>query len=586
MPKFASIMKLRYIFIAMLGFTALSGATAQETKTVKLRIIETSDVHGSFFPYNFIERKNTKGSMARVYSYVDKLRKEYGKNVVLLDNGDILQGQPTCYYSNYVATDRPNIVSKILNYMKYDAVTVGNHDIEPGHAVYDKWIKEMKCPVLGANIINTATNQPYIKPYTIIEREGVKIAVLGMLTPAIPCWLSENLWSGLRFESIEKSASKWIKYIKENEKPDIVVGLFHSGWSGGITTAEYNEDAAQSTAKTVEGFDVIFFGHDHRARKAEEKGPDGNTVLCLDPSCNAMNVGDAQIELKIKDGKVVDKKITGEVHDITSEPINEKFVADFADDIEDVKKYVGQKIGSLTSTIYTKESFFGSSKFIDLIHNLQLSITKADVSFNAPLQFNAVLKAGPIYMSDMFKLYKYENQLCVLRMTGEEIRNHLEMSYDLWVNTMKSKNDHIMQLDERNSSDMQKFGFRNMTFNFDSAAGIDYVVDVTKPDGHKVKIIRMSNGEKFNPKKWYRVAMNSYRANGGGELLTKGAGIPKDKLTERIEYKSELDLRHYLSEEIKKQGTLTPVPNNNWRFVPEKLVKPALERDRKLLFND
>ncbi len=580
------MVNLKYIFTAILGFSTFSSAMAQENKTVKIRIIETSDVHGSFFPYNFIERKDAKGSMARVSSYVNSLRKDYGKNLILLDNGDILQGQPTCYYYNYVATDKQNIVSKILNYMKYDAATFGNHDIEPGHDVYDKWVKEMNCPVLGANVVCNSTGMPYTKPYAMFERDGVKIAVLGMLTPAIPNWLEEKLWSGLHFEDINLSAKKWVKYIKENEKPDVIIGLFHSGWDGGIVTPEYHEDAACSTATGVDGFDVIFFGHDHRARKAEVKAPNGNTVLCLDPSCNAVNVADAEITITVKDGKVTDKKVSGEVKDITAEPVDEAFVNYFADDINEVKKYVDQKIGDIGETMYTKDSFFGSSPFIDLIHNLQLDITKADISFNAPLQFNAVIKEGSILMSDMFKLYKYENKLCVLKMTGEEIRKHLEMSYDLWVNTMKRKDDHIMLLDVRNSTDMQKFGFKNMTFNFDSAAGINYVVDVTKPDGEKVKILGMTNGEKFDPKKWYRVAMNSYRANGGGELLTKGAGIPANELTKRKVFESDLDLRHYLAEEIKKHGKIMPKANNNWRFVPEKWTKGAIDNDRKLLFGE
>lgn len=577
-------MKLKYLLTAMLGIVAVGNGMAQEEKTVKLRIIETSDVHGSFFPYNFIERKDTRGSLARVSSYVNGLRRKYGENVILIDNGDILQGQPSCYYSNYVATDKPNIVSKIYNYMRYDAATFGNHDIEPGHTVYDKWVNEVNCPVLGANIIDTTTSLPYVKPYTIIEKDGVKVAVLGMLTPAIPNWLEENLWSGLRFDDIEQSAKRWIAYLKKNEKPDVIVGLFHSGWSGGITTPQYKEDAVESTAKNVDGFDIIFFGHDHRARKDEVKSPDGSTVLCLDPSNNAINVSDAEIIVTKKNGKVINKSVSGEVKDITAEPVDEDYVKFFAKDIDEVKKYVGQKIGTIGKTMYTRDSFFGSSMFIDLVHNLQLSLTKADVSFNAPLQFNAQIKEGPVYMSDMFKLYRYENKLCVLRMTGEEIRKHLEMSYDLWVNTMKSKDDHIMLLDERNTTDMQKFGFKNMTFNFDSAAGIDYVVDVTKPDGKKVKILRMSDGKKFDPKKWYNVAMNSYRANGGGELLTKGAGIPKDELQKRKVYESDLDLRHYLAEEIKRMGKVTPKCNNNWRFVPESWTKEALKRDRQLLF--
>ena len=575
---------MKYLLTAMLGFAALSNTMAQETKTVRLRLIETSDVHGAFFPYDFIQRRETKGSLARVSSYVNNLRREYGRNVILLDNGDILQGQPSCYYYNYVATDKQNIVSKIYNYMGYDAASFGNHDVEPGHKVYDKWVGEVDCPVLGANIVDTKTGLPYVKPYTIIERDGVKVAVLGMLTPAIPNWLEENLWSGLKFEDIRQSARKWIAYLRKNEKPDVIVGLFHSGWDGGIETPQYMEDAVKATAEGVDGFDLIFFGHDHRARRAEVKGPDGNTVLCLDPSCNAMNVSDAEIVITKQDGKVVEKTVTGDVKDITAEPVDEAYVNHFAADIEEVKAYVGKKIGSIAKTMYTRDSFFGNSSFIDLIHNMQLSLTKADISFNAPLQFNAQIKEGPVYMSDMFKLYRFENKLCVMRMTGEEILRYLEMSYDLWVNTMKQKDDHIMLLDEKNSTDMQKFGFKNMTFNFDSAAGIDYEVDVTKPDGEKVRILRMTNGEKFDPKKWYRVAMNSYRANGGGELLTRGAGIPKEELLSRKVYESELDLRHYLAEEIKRKGKISPKQNNNWRFVPESWAKPALQRDRELLF--
>lgn len=114
-----------------------------------------------------------------------------------------------------------------------------------------------------------------------------------------------------------------------------------------------------------------------------------------------------------------------------------------------------------------------------------MQITHADIAFNAPLQFNSSIQAGPIRVSDMFKLYKYENQLYVMRLTGKEIRRHLEMSYDLWVNTMKSPDDHLLLLDQQTQGDQQRLGFKNFSFNFDSAAGIDYEVDVTKPDGEK-----------------------------------------------------------------------------------------------------
>ena len=160
------------------------------------------------------------------------------------------------------------------------------------------------------------------------------------------------------------------------------------------------------------------------------------------------------------------------------------------------------------------------------------------------------------------------------------------MSYDLWVNTMKTVDDHILLLDTTARGDGRHKMFRNMTFNFDSAAGIDYEVDVTRPDGEKVRILRMSNGKPFCKDSLYRVVMNSYRGNGGGELLTKGAGIPHNELENRITYKSERDLRYYLMQEIEKAGVIRPRANGNWRFVPEELTKDAIRRDRRLLFGD
>ena len=552
-------------------------AMAKQAKTVTLRLIETSDVHGAFFPYNFTERRPMEGTMARVSTYLKRQRKTYGDRLILLDNGDILQGQPTCYYTNYVKTDEPNIAAEVINYLQYDAETFGNHDVETGHAVYDKWIREVKCPMLGANIIDTKTNKPYVKPYTIIEREGVRVAILGMLTPAIPNWLHESLWTGLRFDEMLQTARHWIKILKEQEKADVIIGLFHSGWDGGIVTPTYEEDVAKKMAETVEGFDVIFFGHDHTERNTTI-----NNTLCMDPSCNALKVAEATIQ--IRNGKVISKK--GALIDVRNEAIDQQYIAHFQPQIDAIRQYVERQLGTFVSPMRSRDAFFGSAAFTDLIHQLQLDETHADISFNAPLTFNTDIKAGPIYMSDMFKLYRYENKIYVLRMTGEEVRKHLEMSYDLWVNTMKSPDDHIMMLNEGSAGDEQRRGFKNLTFNVYSAAGIDYVVDVTKPDGQKVRILQFSDGRPFDEKAWYKVVMNSYRGNGGGELLTHGAGIPLDSINNRIIFMSERDQRYYLTLKIEREGKVEGKPLNNWRFIPDAWARPAIERDRKLIFGE
>lgn len=577
-------MRRFFAFIVFIMCINLSSTAA--TRTVRLRVLGTSDVHGCFFPYDFIKRQATGGSLARLSTLAGKLRGEYGENLIMLENGDILQGQPTCYYTNYVRPEAVNVAAEVVNYLGYDAQAMGNHDVETGHAVYDKWTAEVECPVLGANIVRADDGQPYLKPYTIICRDGVRIAVLGLITPAIPNWLTTDLWSGLRFEEMVASARRWMAHIQVTEHPDVVIGLFHSGTEGGIQMAEYAEDATLRVAREVAGFDLIVFGHDHSRYCGRVAGSDGREVLCLNPANNAMAVADAKIEVTLDGGRMTQKTVTGGITDITGYEVDEEYMQHFRTVTDSIGTYVDRKIGTFGSAIYTRDSFFGSSAFIDFIHNLQLRITGADISFNAPLSFDSSIAAGDVRVSDMFSLYKYENQIYVMLLTGEEVRRHLEMSYDLWVNTMATADDHILLLDTAAMGDGRQSRFKNMTFNFDSAAGIDYEVDVTRPDGEKVRILRMSNGEPFVPEKLYRVVMNSYRGNGGGELLTRGAGIPREELQRRIIYRSEKDQRHYMMIEIEREGTVWPRANGNWRFVPEEWTTEAIRRDRRILFGD
>ena len=584
--------KLLTTAILTMSVLTMTGAP-KGSKTVKLKVIETSDVHGYFFPWDFTEGKPLKGSLTRANTYINKERKKYGQNLLLIDNGDILQGQPCAYWTNFVMPEDENLAASVINYMKYDAETVGNHDIEPGHQVYDKWIREVRCPLLGANIVKEACKNGEaspssiydgLQPYSVHVKDGVKICVIGMLTPAIPLWLNKSIWKGIEFEEMTACARKWVKYIKEKEKPDLIFGLFHSGLNGGIKMDDYEENATEAVAREVPGFDIIFFGHDHQVHNEWVTNSEGQQVLCIDPSCFVKNVAEADITLTYKKGKLVKKEIKGNIVSVLDEEIDQQMMAHFDKDIQRVKDYVGQKVGEFKHAIYTRESFFGNSAFTDLIHSLQLQISKADISFAAPLAFNTTINAGVVKQADMFKLYRFENLMFVLRMTGEEIRRHLEFSYDMWTNTMKSPDDHALLLNDAATNDQQRTGFKYYTFNFDSASGIDYEVDLTKPDGQKVRILRMSNGEAFDTSKWYKVVMSSYRANGGGELLTKGAGIPSDSLESRVLYHTPLDLRHYLTEEIRRQGTIDPQPGHNWRFVPEEWAKPALERDRIKLF--
>lgn len=562
------------------GFNTIN---AQE-HTIKLKIVQTSDIHGNFFPYDFINRKAWGGSLARVHAFAEEQRKTFGENLILLDNGDILQGQPSVYYYNFIDTVSSHLCADMLNFMRYDAANMGNHDIETGHAVYDRWVKECNFPVLGANIIDTKTGAPYLPPYKIIERDGIKIAVLGLITPAIPAWLAENLWEGLQFEDMETSARKWVKIIQEKEKPDILIGLFHSGRDASKNTGKWNENASLTVAQNVPGFHIVLMGHDHRQFCQNVPNCEGNYVMAVNPGSNGNAVSDIDITIT-KNGNETSMNIDARLTDMNKYEPSKEFMAHFKKQYDDVDNFVKQKIGTITASLDTRPAYFGSSAFIDFIHTLQLAISGADISFAAPLSFDATIDKGDIYMSDMFNLYKYENMLYVMELTGKEIKDYLEYSYSIWTRQMTSPDDSLLLLkDITPEEDKSHAIFANPSYNFDSAAGIIYTVDVTKPQGEKISISSMDDGTPFLMDKTYKVAINSYRGNGGGELLTRGAGIPQDQLHARIVFSTDKDLRFYLMEYIRKQGTLSPKALNQWRFIPDEWVKQAAKRDYDLLF--
>lgn len=551
-----------------------------------INVIYTTDVHGNFFPYNFITRTPGSGSLARVATYVDSIRHAIGSdNVVLLDNGDILQGQPTAYYYNFIDTTSTHIVSRIYDYMQYDAASIGNHDIETGHRVYNRYRTQTHTPVLGANIIDTPTGKPYLPPYKIIDRSGMKIAIVGMLTPAIPAWLPENLWGGMRFDDMVETAKTLIPYLQTHENPDIIIGLFHSGADPTTDTSGYHENASITVAQQVPGFDAVLMGHDHRVHSSTVKTPDGKEIPVLNPANNAENVGVLNISIeKDSDGKLLKKSVSGAIVNVSELTPSPDFITHFADDITTVNNYVNRKIGTITDSVTTRDAYFGASPFMNLIHKLQLDISGADISFAAPLSFDASIRKGSVRVSDMFTLYKYENMLYTISMTGQEIKDYLEMAYDLWTRQITPANRHIINFAEQ-YPDSAHNRLKKPSYNFDSAYGIDYTIDVTKPKGHKINIISFSDGKPFNFEETYTVAVNSYRGNGGGDLLTLGAGIPKENLSKRILKSTDKDLRFYLMKQIEAAGTITPDASANWKFIPESIATQILQKDKSILFS-
>jgi 2',3'-cyclic-nucleotide 2'-phosphodiesterase/3'-nucleotidase len=573
-------MRIRSLSVVILLLFVLSGCNKPEV----LDIYATTDLHGMLLPFDNTEGTATDHSLANLASLV---MTEGSDNIVLLDNGDILQGDPMTYYYNFVDTTREHIVADLLNHLHYDAATAGNHDIETGHAVYDRVRREYNFPLLAANAIDIKTGEPYFEPYTVIRKKGMKIIVFGLITPSVPNWLPESLYHGIRFEDMVKTARKWMP-VMQKENPDLIVGLFHSG-IGNENEKGDDENSSMAVAVNVPGFDVIFCGHDHNKDIREAVNNAGKKVLLLDGGSRAEVLMHANIPLRTKPDRSGAREITGSLIEMNTLPPSTSFIKKYKSVSDTIKEYTSEIIGRSNATVTTRDAFFGPSAFVDIIHRIQLDISSAEISFAAPLSFDAQIREGDLRIRDMFRLYRFENFLYTVKMTGAEVDRFLEHSCGLWFNTMKNRNDYLLKYrSNENGEPLMVNGrlrLQSASYNFDSAMGIRYTVDVTRPEGSRVTITSMSDGTPFFPDHTYRVAVNSYRASGGGGHFA-AAGITHSMLASRVISATDRDLRYYMTEWIRKKRVITPVPLSEWSIVPEHWVSGAATREKKLLFGN
>ena len=578
------------VFLCAIVLTILTSCSKKDGEYY-VDIYATNDLHGRFFDSLYVDNQAHEYSLAHVSECMRLAREKVGKdNVVLIDLGDALQGDNAVYYANYIDTlkdGNKHLFTRIVEYVGYDAMVVGNHDIEAGHPVYDRIKSETEIPYLAANAEDIATGKSYFEPYAILKKGGLKIAVIGMTNPNIKKWLGEELWSGMDFLPIEALADSLIHKVKAEENPDITILAIHAGLGDG--SAENVENPARYLASKLKGVDIILASHDHQTA-CEKIWNGADSVLVMEGSNRAKFLSNVTAVVEYKDGKAVNRKFTGCLIPVEKFSPDTSYIKEFRNDFMIAKKFTNQEIGELEKDIFTADAFFGPSDYMNLIHTVQLASSGAEISLAAPLTFNGKIGAGKLRYHDLFTIYPFENQLYVISMTGEQIKKYLEYSYENWICTMNSAADHIMKIayDQKRG----RYSFRNMTFNFDSGAGFDYTVDVSKPFGERIIIKSMADGTSFDLDRSYKVALSSYRANGGGDLLTEGAGIPKEELSEIVIEKYP-DIRSLVFDYYKNlqqskasnnEGASIKGIEATWKFVPEKFAAPALERDRKLLF--
>ena len=574
---------MKRTFIAIIAALTALVSCGPKDGEYTFRLLTTNDVHGHYFDSLYVSDR-TANSLLSVSWYVDSIRVADGaENVILLDDGDCLQGDNAAYYYNYVDTVSKHLFARMMEYIGYDAVIVGNHDIETGHPVYDRLVKTMDVPFLAANAIRNDNGQAYFQEYVTLKRHGLKITIIGFTNPNIKSWLSPLLWEGMEFKSLESFAQETVDRIVAQEKSDVVIVAAHIGTGEG--DGSQLESQGLDLFKSLKGVDFVVCAHDHRPVVHQDED-----ICLINAGSHCRNLGFGTVKVTVKGGKVVSKELSADLLALDKKKVDEEMKALFRPEYEAVKAFTLKEVGELKSDLRTRDAYRGMSDYINLIHTLSLSCAPAQISFAAPLTFNGFVKAGTLVYNDLFTIYPFENQLFVVKMTGKEIKDYMEASYDSWINTIGRGQDHVLKI--VNAADprtgQKRWSFENRSYNFDSTGGMIYDVDVTKPMGERVIIKSLADGSAFDPAQTYNVAMTSYRASGGGGLMA-AAGIDTDKIGERVvEYYPEI--RNILYDYLVENGSIDPAKTGDkavigeWKFVPEKKAEAALDRDMALLF--
>jgi len=537
------LLSLIISFMLVIGFCRVPAMAAEET--VHLTILGTTDVHGNIYNWSYEDQREDNVGFAMIYSVVKAVREE-NPNTILLDNGDTIQGTIlTDDLYNTELVDKPHPVIDVMNFMGYDAMTLGNHEFNFGTDLIDKLAKEAEFPILGANIYNKKDGSNFVKPYTVKEIAGVKVGILGFTTPNIPRWDGSKV-THLQFEPMHTAAQKYIKELKEKEGVDIIIVTCHAGLDG-----EYDSEGGDSVRKLIETnpeIEVALIGHDHKSL-AETVG---NTVVG-----GVVNGGKEVVRFDIylkNDGQgwqVTDKTV--QLIDVSqygpSEELREYAKEYQETTLEFIKEVIGYASGDFHPESEVKdipEAQIRDTALIDLINNVQLKYSGADISAAALFQNTSDLNEGPITYANLFDIYKYPNTLKVVEVTGKELKDYMEWSVKYY-NTFKPGDVTI-------SFDPNIRGYM-----YDMFQGVEYKIDISKPAGERIVDLKFK-GEPVKPDDKFTLALNDYRLS----VLT-GTGVFPEK--EVIYDSSPKSLRSMIADFIREKGTIDPEVDNNWEII-------------------
>ncbi|HIF9114702.1 TPA: bifunctional 2',3'-cyclic-nucleotide 2'-phosphodiesterase/3'-nucleotidase [Photobacterium damselae] len=600
--------------IAVLGgLLAIAGPATAET--IKLRILETTDIHTNVMDYDYYKDKPTeKTGLVRTATLVEKARDEV-PNAILVDNGDLLQGSPMGDYMAAKGIKKGEVhpVYKVMNQLDYEVGNIGNHEFNYGLDFLKTSLEGATFPYVNANVYDLKTGKnlftPYlIKTHTFTDTDGkahqIKVGYIGFVPPQIMVWDKKNLEGKVEAKDIKQTAEKFIPQMKA-EGADIIIAIPHSG----VSADPYKVMAENSVyyLTQVKGIDAIAFGHSHavfpgkdfaKLPGADIKKGTINGIPAVMPGRWGDHVGvmDLVLDKQGDSWKVIDAQTEARpIFDMAkNKPIvdaDPKLVAAVKVDHNATRDFVNQPLGKASDEMYSFLALVQDDPTVQIVNLAQkdyverfiqgdpdladIPVLSAAAPFKAggrgndPTNFTEV-EQGELTFRNAADLYLYPNTLVALKVSGQDVKEWLECSAGQFnqIDPNKTEPQGLINWE----------GFR--TYNFDVIDGVTYNIDLTQParydgecklinpDSHRIKDLEF-NGKAVAPKQAFIIATNNYRAYSG-----KFAGTGEKHIAFAAPDENRTVLAEYISRVSKEKGQVVPSADNNWHFTPIKSEKP------------
>ncbi|WP_099156491.1 bifunctional metallophosphatase/5'-nucleotidase [Virgibacillus ndiopensis] len=500
-----------------------------QDNTATITLLYTSDVHGNALPILYGNNMPADIGLAKYATVVKQARSKHD-HVIVLDNGDLIQGTPlmTHYVKEHANEENPMV--GIMNKIGIEAGVVGNHEFNFGKKILTDAITQSTFPWLSANCLDEKTAEPYFgPPYKIIQLENdIKIAIVGVTTHYIPNWESPDHIEGIRFTDACITLKKWVEYIHQTEQPDVLIASYHGGLERDIESVEptealTGENQGYQMCEQINGIDVLLTGHQHRKLTGSI-----HDVLVVQPGFNGQSYGEITIDLKNSSDKwsICSKHASIQTLDGVE---SDTAIVNYMNKIESsTQQWLDQPIGYIEGDMVIRDPFqarLTKHSFIEFIHQVQMDAAGVDISVTSLLNNNSRGFSSVVTMRDIVSNYMYPNTLVVLRLTGNDIIAALEKSAAYFT------------LDEAGKIGVNPTYIepKPQHYNYDMWEGINYTINVKQPIGSRIENVTYK-GKPIDPNETYHVVLNNYRANGGGNYdMFKNKPIVKEIQKDTVE---------------------------------------------------